>query len=201
MASRRVKLKLRDLGHLQLELEDAKALMDALGEELHPIATAILGAVTAERNLEILLRSKFKRKDDKTWAMLVEDINGPLNSFSSKIVIGYALGIYDERMRNDLDIVRKIRNAFAHSRKLIQFDDPLIVNELGKASKLALPKKYWTGFKPQDRYVSMCYQLSIKLKGIDIRREKSRTYQYERRIRAVSPYRLLHMAAKKSKLA
>ena len=83
MASRRVKLKLRDLGHLQLELEDAKALMDALGEELHPIATAILGAVTAERNLEILLRSKFKRKDDKTWAMLVEDINGPLNSFSS----------------------------------------------------------------------------------------------------------------------
>src|SRR6516165_6267823 len=193
------KLKLRDLTRLQPELQEAMDVSNALGKEAHPITTAILGAVMVEQELETLLRSKFKRKDDKTWEMLVE--NGPLNSFSSKIVIGYALGIYDERMRNDLNIVRSIRNAFAHSRKLIQFDDPLIVNELGKASKLALPKKYWTGFKPQDRYVSMCYQLSIKLKGIDIRREKSRTYQYERRIRAVSPYRLLHMAAKKSKLA
>src|SRR5262249_12368025 len=65
--------------------------------------------------------------------MLVAD-NGPLNSFSSKIITGYALGIYDESMRNDLQIVRNIRNVFAHSKKLIQFDHPLIVKELGKSS-------------------------------------------------------------------
>jgi hypothetical protein len=33
--------------------------------------------------------------------------NGPFNSFYCEIVAGYALGIYNEGMRDDLDIVRK----------------------------------------------------------------------------------------------
>src|SRR6516165_2883175 len=199
------KLKLRDLTRLQPELQEAMDVSNALGKEAHPITTAILGAVMVEQELETLLRSKFKRKDDKTWEMLVE--NGPLNSFFSKIVIGYALGIYDERMRNDLNIVRSIRNAFAHSKRLLHFDNPLIVKELEKATKSYLAKKFWKLAKvvPQGaaefstRYVVLCHRLSTKLMRINIRRYKSRSYQYERRIRAMSPYRLLHLAVKRSK--
>ena len=64
--------------------------------------------------------------------MLVDDI-GPLNSFYSKIVIGYALGIYEMISVATYTIVCNIRNAFAHSKKLIQFDHPAVVNELRKA--------------------------------------------------------------------
>jgi len=66
--------------------------------------------------------------------MLIAD-NRLLNSFYSKIVIGYALGIYDKGMRSDLTIVRNIRNAFAHSKTLIQFDHPAVVAELSVRPK------------------------------------------------------------------
>ena len=189
MTPRKAKLKLRDLGRLQLELDDAKALMDAPGKELHPIATAILGAVIVERDLEILLRSKFKRKDHKTWAMLTAD-NGPLNSFSSKIAVGHALGIYDEDMRNDLHIVRKIRNAFAHSKRLIHFDLSLIEKELRRATRSALPKKDWTDNRARNavRYKNLCLWLSNKLLRIQLRRYKSKSYRHRRR--AMSPLAL-----------
>jgi DNA-binding MltR family transcriptional regulator len=89
-----------------------------------------------------LLQSKLKHKDDETWTMLVAD-SGPLRSFYTKIAMGYALGIYDKNIRSDLNIVRTIRNAFAHSKKLIQFDHPAVVAELRKATRLTLPKKSW----------------------------------------------------------
>ena len=146
-----------------------------------------------EHELETLLRSRFKRKDDKTWAMLVAE-NGPLNSFSSMILAGYALGIYDESMRNDLHIVRNIRNAFAHSKRLIHFDNPLIVKELERATRSYLSKKFWKLAKVQpqgaaefsSRYVLLCTWLSTRLMRIHTRRYKSKRYRYERKSRATS---------------
>src|SRR5262249_55620203 len=111
-----------------------------------------------------------KRKDDQTWKMLVEDEPRPLNSFYTKIAVGYALGIYDLGMRTDLNIVRNIRNAFAHSPKQIKFDHPAIVKELKKATRSALPKVAWKGLKAQDCYVRLCVSLSLKLSRIRIRR-------------------------------
>jgi DNA-binding MltR family transcriptional regulator len=173
MASRKAKLKLRDLSRLQPEFQEARDVRSSvLHKKEHPIATAILGAVMVEHELEKLLRSKFKRKDDETWKMLVAD-NGPLNSFSSKIVAGYALGIYDKSMRDDLHIVRSIRNAFAHSKKLIQFDHLLIVKELGKSSTK------FTKVEPSraaSEYAVLCCRLSTQLI------HKSKSYR-----RAMSP--------------
>jgi DNA-binding MltR family transcriptional regulator len=93
--------------------------------------------------------------------MLVAD-NGPLGSFYSRIAMGYALGIHDNNMRNDLNIVRNIRNAFAHSRKSIQFDHPAVAAELGKATRSA--KTMWKSIGPDAmRYKSLCFYLSAKL--------------------------------------
>jgi DNA-binding MltR family transcriptional regulator len=160
--------KLRDLGRAQPDTADLFALSDELIKGEHPVATAILGAGLVEHHLEQLLRSKIKRKDDETWKLLVAD-NGPLKSFYSKIAMGYALGIYDTNMRGDLNIVRNIRNAFAHSKKLIQFDHPAVVKELKKATRSALPTKSWE-FKAQclnihapSLYMRLCYRLSNKL--------------------------------------
>jgi DNA-binding MltR family transcriptional regulator len=165
------KPKLRDLSRLPPEFDDVIALSDALSKDHHPITTAIIGAVMIEHQLDRLLRSKLKHKDDTTWAMLVGD-NGPLRSFSSKIAMGYALGIYDKRMHSDLNIVRNIRNAFAHPKKLIQFDHLAVVAELRKAT--AIPTKFWK-FKGRDtfHYISLCYRLSTKLIRIYRRRLKS----------------------------
>ncbi|MBZ0261484.1 MAG: DUF4145 domain-containing protein [Hyphomicrobiales bacterium] len=60
---------------------------------------------------------------------------GPLSNFSSKIDIAFSLSIIDAQMRNQLHIVRKIRNEFAHATKQVNFQTDKIL-ELCK--KLAL---------------------------------------------------------------
>jgi hypothetical protein len=52
--------------------------------------------------------------------------DGPLAELNAKIAMGYALGIYDERMRDDLRWIKDIRNAFAHVRFEINFSTPEI---------------------------------------------------------------------------
>jgi Mannitol repressor len=175
--------KLRDLSRLQLERDDFLALTDAFFSVEHPIVRAILGAGIVEQELEQLLRSKLKHKDDETWGMLIAE-NGPLNTFSSKIAMGYALGIYDKATYSDLTIVRNIRNAFAHSKKLIQFDHPAVVKELRKATRSALPKKYWK-WRAEAWYVTVCYMLSRKLYRIHVRQLKSARYRLGRKIKAM----------------
>src|SRR5262249_12573420 len=164
------KVKLRELSRLQPDFGDVIAVADYFGTGKHPVAAAILGSVSVEHHLEKLLRSRFKRKDDQTSKMLVEEEPRPLNSFYTKIAVGYALGIYDLGMRTDLNIVRNIRNAFAHSPKQIKFDHPAIVKELKKATRSALRKVAWKGLKAQDCYVRLCVSLSLKLSRIRIRR-------------------------------
>jgi hypothetical protein len=119
----KIKPKLRDLSNLVLTREEEEALATA-AVHANPTVTAIMGAVMVEHELEGLLRSRLSKKDDDTWSDLTLD-NGPFGTFHKKINAAYALGIYDDTTKQNLNIVRNIRNAFAHSKKLIDFDHPL----------------------------------------------------------------------------
>jgi DNA-binding MltR family transcriptional regulator len=103
------------------------------------LALAILLAAGLEREIEDHIVSTLKRRDNSTIGMLVSP-EGPLNSFSAKVIHGYAMGIYDDEIRHNLIVVAHIRNAFAHARKLIKFDDPEIIAELGRI-RLPLQKR------------------------------------------------------------
>ena len=124
------KPKLRDLSRHPPTEEEKQALVDAVVSE-NPIATAILGAVFVEHELEMTLRGRLSKNDDDTWLALTGD-EGPLGTFSKKITAAYALGVCDDITRSNLNIVRAIRNAFAHAKKLIDFDNELIASELKK---------------------------------------------------------------------
>ena|SRR5579863_4055011 len=86
----------------------------------------------------------------------------------------HAMHIFGDEIRDNLDIVRVIRNAFAHSKRLIDFSFPLVVKEL---HRIKIPKTSRKAFreiktkKPEDAYVSLCMQLTIEL----IRRRTSAT--------------------------
>jgi len=49
------------------------------------------------------------------------DKPGAINGFYGKIILGYSLGLYTKYFRDDLDRVRHIRNAFAHSKLELSF--------------------------------------------------------------------------------
>jgi hypothetical protein len=47
--------------------------------------------------------------------------NGPLGTFSSKIIMAYCFEYIGPDTRHDLELIRNIRNQFAHSRRPLRF--------------------------------------------------------------------------------
>ena len=67
--------------------------------------------------------------------------NGALATFSSKIDISFLLGLIPKNIYNDLGVLRKLRNDFAHNAKPITFQTDYIIdrcNALQVLSKVAL---------------------------------------------------------------
>jgi DNA-binding MltR family transcriptional regulator len=156
--------------------------------QLHPIATAIWGAAMVDHELESLIRSRLARTDDDTWNDLV-DTGGALSTFSAKITLGYALGYYDESIRHNLDIVRNIRNVFAHAKRSVDFSHELIVAEL---KRIKTPTK--SGFKrdltaigkltdgPQMSFAELCLIINSQLMAIQIRALKAKKKRLQMRL-------------------
>lgn len=55
---------------------------------------------------------------------------GALGSFAVKIQLAYMLGLIAKDTYRDLDILRKVRNDFAHNVKVKTFDDQRISNRI-----------------------------------------------------------------------
>jgi DNA-binding MltR family transcriptional regulator len=94
-----------------------------------PDATfALIVATAVEQSLELAISTHFVVDEEATQRMFSESASGPLNTFSAKIKIGHALGIYPKVARDELDMVRHIRNTFAHSWERVNFQTPAIVD-------------------------------------------------------------------------
>ncbi len=85
-------------------------------------SAAIIVASLTEHALETAIRNSLPPMADGDWAGLVERDDGPLLAFGPKIKIAYALQIIDQLARDDLRVLKNIRNAFAHAKKDIRFE-------------------------------------------------------------------------------
>ena len=54
-------------------------------------------------------------RDQKSSAALVDGFNAPLGTFSARIKACHAIGIISDCQKHDLEVVRRIRNEFAHN--------------------------------------------------------------------------------------
>ena len=50
--------------------------------------------------------------------------SAPLRSFEAKIRIGYGMGLFRDQTKNNLEYIKGVRNAFAHSIIPITFETP-----------------------------------------------------------------------------
>ena len=57
---------------------------------------------------------------------------GRSGNFHSMIEAGFNQGLYKEVVRNDLHVIRNVRNAFAHAMRPIMFDTPEVIGEIAK---------------------------------------------------------------------
>lgn len=85
---------------------------------------ALLAAAYVEGALEDALRRCLVR--DELGDTLFDEANGPLGTLSAKLRMARALGVIPEVAYRDLELVRDIRNDFAHFPDRVSFDTPSV---------------------------------------------------------------------------
>src|SRR5690606_9400320 len=86
---------------------------------------ALVGAALLDARLEHLLLAHLL--PGKVGKELVSGRNAPLGTFSVRIKMSYALGLITSTERHDLNLIREIRNEFAHAEHGITFENSRIV--------------------------------------------------------------------------
>jgi hypothetical protein len=94
-------------------------------------ATLVLSSLV-DAYLELAIRSCFVPLNETQVGIIFRYATAPLSSFSSKISIGHALGIFNKDFEKQLNKLRDIRNAFAHSIIPIDFTNETIAKECNK---------------------------------------------------------------------
>src|ERR1700759_1490847 len=73
--------------------------------------------------LSVAIAAKFVRMGSEWKQRVFDNAVSPLSTFGAKITIGYAMGLYGPLARADLDIIRWVRNQFAHRADPVSFND------------------------------------------------------------------------------
>jgi len=89
----------------------------------------IFSAALSEEWLETIMRA-YCRNDPASVKNTVDPLFhgfAPLSTFAAKIQVCYALGLIPRKMRMELELLRKLRNDFAHEKGAVSFSLPNIV--------------------------------------------------------------------------
>ena len=100
------------------------SLFEELGRESER-ATAILAGAWIDHLLERKLAQFFSHGNADARAQLF-GANGPFATFASKITAAFCAGWLDVDVHDDLHVIRKIRNRFAHQIHGLSMESPAI---------------------------------------------------------------------------
>jgi DNA-binding MltR family transcriptional regulator len=110
-----------------------------------PAEVGIVGAAIIEEQLLRALLTKMRPLSGEMKKRLFDGY-GPLSSFSAKIDLSYALQIIDKDQYDDLTLIRRIRNQFAHSMSLVNFDNLEIRTHFKQFKTLQAGETDYRGF-------------------------------------------------------
>lgn len=135
-------------------------------------AAAIFGAAILDELLRQVLVA-FMISDDKETKELTRE-SSVLGTYSSRIRAAYCLGLLTAEERNDLDLIRRIRNPFAHRVRPPSFEE-------GQIRDLSLNLSIGKRFLNQDQWNSPreCFQAttaalaySLSVRALQVKREQ-----------------------------
>jgi DNA-binding MltR family transcriptional regulator len=127
-------------------------------------------ALLAASHLEYMLEKALRKRlcGSKNHLDTLFNFNGPLGTFSGRILITYSIGLFSKNHLNDIQLIRKVRNEFGHSATVISFDDPKI-KKLTDGLKLVANSKANNSRK---RFISSVSFISGTLEAIFFMQEK-----------------------------
>lgn len=103
--------------------DEMRAVFGDVGREQNPRAAALGAAVMVEVGLSNMLRARLWIRNNTADEELFRS-DGPIATFSRKIKMAEAIRIIGPATRANLDHIREIRNAFAHTHRNLTFDTP-----------------------------------------------------------------------------
>ncbi len=149
-----------DLSRAKEFTDEANVFMKQFMEESDRGA-ALVGAAYLDELLTQLFKAKMLLTD-KLSKELFQGF-GPFNSVSAKIKTAYCLGWIGSETFHDFNLVRTIRNKFAHAHAPVTFADASI---RALCSELKIPKSDPTWiFKSRDQFLITVSILSLCLEG------------------------------------
>ena len=92
---------------------------------------AIWGGAIVDSFLADLIAANMPNLSNRMRTKLFEGY-GPLGSFAAKIDLAYCMGHIPSELRRRLQAIRDIRNEFAHSTKLLNFESDTILAMMKK---------------------------------------------------------------------
>lgn len=168
MASKK-RLRLEDVA----KSEDWQGFYDELKEETDR-GCAFVGAAMLDEHLRQLLGAFFV-DDSEEVGHLLDNADAPLGSFSSRIRTAYCLGLISEEVKNDLNIIREIRNSFAHRLHGLDFDSESIRAYCGNL-KSCVELMDDMQMSPRGNFeftvIMMANWIRLHALGVDAKREK-----------------------------
>ena len=130
-----VQKALAELTQTQPERSHLKAWTEEAENQGSHRGAAILLATMVENTLDIALIQTLNLSKDRKREMFKP--GGIFGDFGAKIIMGHAANIYGKETRNNLTIIRLIRNVFAHAKIPLSFDTPAIAEA---CELLSIPK-------------------------------------------------------------
>lgn len=128
-----------------------------------PRGAAIVGGALIEDALQRLLLVNLPNLSTNGDREGVFGRSGPLATFSAKISVGYGLGLFGPMTRQDLNLVRDIRNFFAHAKIAADFNTPAVASACERFHCLDGPIKSTFAAQPRRRYTSAVKLLALGL--------------------------------------
>jgi DNA-binding MltR family transcriptional regulator len=107
-----------DLWGTILDVEDSEIDAD---KKYHDSTVILVVTAAVEQVLEQAISSHFVLDESDCRRMFSDEENGPLGALAGKIKMGYALGIYTKTLRDDLNLMRHMRNLVAHAKEALDF--------------------------------------------------------------------------------
>jgi hypothetical protein len=142
-------------------------ILDAKTDIKDDAALALVVSSIVEQGLEIAIATHLVISEDEISRLFDDTQNGPFSTSAAKIKIGHALGVYDARVRDELNMIRHIRNCFAHSKEQVTFASEEVVlgcNQLWVAD-LWHDADTVDKSNPRDRFLSSAKMMFVYLEN------------------------------------
>lgn len=124
-----------------LEAPDSRNIMkEQMGQSDR--AAVLITAAFLDDVLAIRIASTFKFDFDDTDFEKIFRFEGPLGTFSARLEMALLFGVIEDETFQQLNIVRELRNACAHSTSKVNLEEPEFANVVGRL--IAPPHAYTT---------------------------------------------------------